>query len=289
MSPAIWLWCARIVWAFLPITAGTALADATASWSTAPARTAAVMLWLVWAAGLLALFVPRPWGITLLRIVAPLGVVAVCISLTSTAVALAILAVVWSVAAAVLALSAPVNVLAANALAYGEEVRFPLRVPTPLLFGPIPIALVIVGCTALSVLALVDGRILIGAIGTFVGVLATALVVRALHPMSRRWAVLVPAGLAIVDPMTLVDPVLVRREAIGHLHLVPGATLPGALDLRLGALRGGVELELADEVTFGRRRGRIDANLIAPAAVVIAVVGDNAFATLAGSRGITVD
>ncbi len=31
-------WCARVVWALLPVTAGTAFSDATVSWSTAPAR-----------------------------------------------------------------------------------------------------------------------------------------------------------------------------------------------------------------------------------------------------------
>jgi hypothetical protein len=288
MSPAVWLWCARISWALLPATAGTALADATAGWDTAPARVAALFMWFAWAGGLLALLVPRPWGTTVLRIVAPLGVVAVCCSVTSTSTVAAIVGIVGSVVAAVFALSPPVAVLAANALAYGEEVRFPLRVPTPLLFGPIPIALAIIGLTIVSVLVLAGGAVFLGVIGTAVGALLSLVAVRALHPMARRWAVLVPAGIAIVDPMTLIDPVLVRREAIANLHLVPGATVPGALDLRLGAIKGGVELELSDEVTFGRRRGRINAKLVAPAAVVVAVVGAPAFATLAGSRGIEV-
>ena len=134
----IWLWCTRATWALLPVTTGTALADATAHWSTAPSRLAAVILWAVWAAGLFALFAPRPWGCTLLRIVAPCGLLCVVLSATSTSATSAVLAVVWSVGATALVLSAPVSSAAANALAYGDESRFVLRVPMPLLLGPLP-------------------------------------------------------------------------------------------------------------------------------------------------------
>ena len=62
-----------------------------------PARVAAVLLWVVWAAGLFALFAPRPWGLTLLRIVAPVRIrVRRCSSVTSTSAASAALALVGS-------------------------------------------------------------------------------------------------------------------------------------------------------------------------------------------------
>ena len=54
----MWLWCARIAWALLPVATGSALGDALESWDTAPARVAVSLMWLVWSAGIVALFVP---------------------------------------------------------------------------------------------------------------------------------------------------------------------------------------------------------------------------------------
>src|SRR6185436_3105187 len=114
--------------------------DATDGWPRGPARLAEILLWAAWAAGLLALFAPRPWGLTTVRVVGPLGVVATIASVTSTTAGGAVIAISASIIATALALSAPMNFAAANALAYGDELRFPLRIPTPLLLGPIPLA-----------------------------------------------------------------------------------------------------------------------------------------------------
>jgi hypothetical protein len=275
-------WCARVVWAILPVTAGTAFSDATVSWSTAPARLAAVLLWLAWAAGLVALFAPRPWGLTLLRIVAPCGFVCVLLSLSSTSTESATLAFVGGGIAAVLALSAPIAASTANALAYGDEQRFVLRIPMPLLLGPLPLAVVLAGLGATTgPLLLAGGRYALGAIATVVGIPVAILVVRALHPMSCRWFVLVPAGVAIADPLTLTEPVLVRRELIVSLRRTTDTAMPkSALDLRLNTLAGGVRIELSEPVEFGRRRGRANAEIVATQLLAVAVVrADRAIAS----------
>ena len=107
----IWLWCTRVIWALPPgHDRHRARPTRPRGWSTAPARVAAVILWAVWAAGLFALFAPRPWGLTLLRVVAPCGFVCVVLSLTSTSAASAALALVGGGIAAVLALSAPIAI-----------------------------------------------------------------------------------------------------------------------------------------------------------------------------------
>jgi len=283
----IWLWCARVIWAFLPVTSGTALADATAHWSTAPSRLAAGILWAVWAAGLFALFAPRPWGSTLLRVVAPCGLLCVAFSVPSTSTASAVVAIVSSLAATVLVLSAPVSAAAANALAYGDEQRFVLRVPTPLLLGPLPVAVVVVGFgAAIGPLLLADGRYVAGAFATVVGIPVAALVVRAVHPLACRWFVLVPAGIAIADPLTLTEPVLVRREHIARLQRTAATAFPAdGLDLRLGTLAGGISLELSEPVEFGRRRGRRNAEIVEPRVLAVAVVrADAALAQAHGRR-----
>jgi hypothetical protein len=284
----IWQWCARVSWALLPVTTGTALGAATASWSTAPQRCAAVVLWAVWAAGLSALFAPRPWGLTLLRIVAPCGFLCVVLSFTSTSVASGVLALAGSGVAAYLALSAPVAAATANALAYGDELRFMLRIPMPLLLGPVPIAVFLVGIGAVTgPLLLADGRYVAGGLATIVGLPLTVVLVRALHPLACRWFVLVPAGVAIADPLTLTEPVLVRREHIATLARTASAALPkGALDLRSNTLAGGIAIELSEPVEFGRRRGRADAEIVSPGVVAVAVLRADAAIELARTRRI---
>ena len=78
------------------------------------------------------------------------------------------------------------------------------------------------------------------------GLPLAALAARSLHSLSRRWAVLVPAGLVIVDAMTLPDPVLFVRERIESLRAMPRREpVPAsALDLRLGARGGSATMTL---------------------------------------------
>ena len=105
------------------------------------------------------------------------------------------------------------------------------------------------------------------------------LLVRSLHTLSRRWLVLVPAGVTVVDPLTLVEPVLVRREE----HRADRTRCPArplsadVLDLRLGTIAGGIEVDLAAPVPFARRRGRAGAQLVEPPAVVVALARPGAF------------
>lgn len=286
------MWCARVVWAVLPITCGSAISDALASWSTGPARGAAILLWAAWAAGLFVLFAPRPWGYTLLRIVAPLGVAICVVSASSTSAASAAIAIASTLLAAVLALGEPVCVAAANALAYGEELRFPMRAPTPLLVAPIPVAIAIAGAgIATGPLLLADARVAAGLVATVIGIPLALLVIRSMHALSHRWLVLVPAGIAIVDQLTLLDPVLVKRETVGRVKRAVGSAprSPTVLDLRLGTAIGGVDITLASaSVAFARRRGRSEGAMIEPDAVLVAIVARNAFLARAAERKLKV-
>jgi len=286
MEPGAWLWCARAAWALLPVTTGTLVADAIGGWDTGPARLAAVAAWAAWAAGLLACLAPRPWGTTLLRVVAPVVVVVSCVAIPSAGFAAAAVGASGAIVAAALALSGPVNAAAANARAYGDEIRFPIRIPTPLFAGPVPLAVAVTAAgVAAGPYALASGAIVAGVVGTVVGLPAAFVAVRALHALAERWLVVVPAGVTVVDPLTLVDPVLMQRNAISEVG--PAATRdlgPAGLDLRLGSVAGGVRIVLCREVLFGRRRGRVDAELVAPASVAVAVVGRRRFLGLAATQ-----
>ena len=125
----------------LPLAAGDALADALADWSHAPAVVATrVVVVRVGGRVCVALLAPRPWGLTCCASSRRAPSCVSVSSIPSTSALSATLAVASTIVAAAFALSAPVAQACGNALAYGDETRFPLRIPTPLLLGPVPLA-----------------------------------------------------------------------------------------------------------------------------------------------------
>jgi hypothetical protein len=285
------LWCARLTWVLLPVSAGTALSDALNGWSHTPARVAAVLLWMAWTLGLVALLAPRPWGLTALRVVAPAAVIVSLLSIASTGAGAAALAVSSTVVAAAFALSAPVAQAAGNALAYGDELRFPLRIPLSLFFGPVPLAVALIGAgVSVGPLLLADGHYVAGAVTTAAGLPIAVALARSLHSLSGRWVVLVPAGLVVLDPLSLVDPVLMRREQIIGVKRSRGAGAGTAagLDLRLGTLPGTIELSLREPQSFARRRGRRDADLCDADVILVSTVRADALVRTASDRRIAV-
>jgi hypothetical protein len=271
----------------LPVSVGGALGDALSSWSDAPARVAAVLLWIAWAIGLVALLAPRPWGITALRIVAPAVVLLTFASVTCTSAASALLAGSTAIVAMVFALSSSVAQTAANSIAYGDESRFPLRTPISLLLGPVPLAILLAGAgVCAGPLLLADGRVVSGVVATVVGLPLSVAMVRSLHSLARRFLVFVPAGVVVVDPLTLADPVLMRREQIARIGQRDIETPDGALDLRLGTRAGTIELALREPQTFARRRGRNHAELCDAEMVLVSAVRTAELIATAGERRI---
>lgn len=248
-----------LAWASLVITAGPAAADSLDSWSTAPRAVAAVMLWALWGAVLLAGFAPRPLGLTVLRVAAPVTVVLALATIPAAGAGQGLLAVAGTGLAAGLAFTPATGYRFVNGAAYGEERRYPLRVPPALLLGPVPLAVVLLaGGAAAGPLLLADRRWVAGAVAVLVAVPLVRAAGRSVYALSQRWAVLVPAGIVVKDPLTLADPVLFPREMIASLRPLPYPTAPAEdiLDLRLGAVAGSLVLELAEPAQLFRRAGR---------------------------------
>ena len=284
------LWCARLTWTLLPISAGVALTDALSGWDSGPAHVAAVLLWSAWALGLIALLAPRPWGLTALRVVAPATVLLALCSIASTSGGAAALAITSCVVAAFFALSAPVAQATGNALAYGDEIRFPLRIPPALFIAPVPLAVLLIGAgVSVGPLLIANGNYIAGGLLTIVGFAVAAVLARSLHALSLRWLVLVPAGVVVVDPLALADPVLMRREVIERVERSPHeAAGPDTADLRLGSLAGTLAISLHVPQTFARRRGRHDSQLHEATGALVSTVRTDAFVREAGARRITV-
>jgi len=289
------VWLLRVVWFTLPLSAGQAAADALASWSDTPEVLATVLLWLAWAVGGVALLAPRPAGLTALRTIAPafvvLAVIAAIDGRASTAATVG--ALVATVAAAVLVADSEVALYAVNGSAYGEERRFPLRTPPGLFLGPLPAARVLVAAgIAAGPLLVADGRYALGAAACVVGAGAVVWGVRAMHGLSVRWAVLVPAGVVVVDPLTLADPILFVRAHVRALRPFAGdATVPeGTLDLRLGAALGTLAIVLDDDADLVRvGRGRRPAETLRANGLLVAVVRRAELLRAAAQRRVRVE
>jgi len=237
-------WIVRLSWIALPFTAGPPLADALDAASRPVQLVASSGLWAGWAVGVVAVLVPHPLSLTALRIVAPASVVAV----VAAAVAghPSPLALGWATVTATWAFAPSFGLVCVNGPAYPNERRFLLRVPGALLIGPLALA------WALAVTGLAAGPLLVagrqwvaGAIALVIGVPVAVVLMRSMHALSRRWAVFVPAGVVLHDPLTLADPVLFPRQTVEVLRPAPADT--DSLDLTQRAPGLALELLLLDK------------------------------------------
>ncbi len=250
-------WILRVWWVVLPFTAGPAFAHALRDADSSVQAVASVGLWLGWAVGLAATLVPHPISLTTLRVVAPAAVVGAVIAAVGSEAS--VLAVAWTAVGAALAFAPDTGIWCVNGPAYPNERRFPLRAPGALLVGPIELAwaLAVAGVAA-GPLLLAGGHWIWGAVATVLGLPVAALLLRSLHQLAKRWAVFVPAGLVLVDPLGLMDSVLLRRPQLRSLGPAPADTT--ALDLTQRAPGLALEAVLSDDVEIvlvrpGRSQG----------------------------------
>ena len=282
----------RIAWVTLPVTTGTVAAAALRPWSSSTRAAAEVLLWVAWLVVLVALLAPRPVGLTAARTGAPLALTATLIAVTTgRASALASIAALAATTLCVVFLATPSFARScAQGAAYGDEQRFPLKVPPALFIGVLPIAVLAVGAgIAAGPLLIADGNLGFGIVALLLGWPIAAVLLRSLHLLSRRWAILVPAGLVIADPMTLTDPVLFERGHIVGLGPANPRIRPPreATDLRLGAASGSLAL-LLDEDADVYRRARGAGRGVRTHLLFIAPVAAAELLELAAARRITV-
>lgn len=256
-SPLTWL--TRALWLTLPVTLGDLLANALDGRSSAVATTAAATTWVLWTVGLVSSLLHRPVTLTLLRILAPLPVLAgIAAAVSEAPTVLGWIGLASAALVAATACTADVGEDFVDGPSYGDERRMGLRPPAVLLLGPLQGVWVLTVAPALMGLwLLASEQWLVGGISLVVGVGTAWWGFRVLWRLARRFVVFVPAGLTVVDELALAEPTLFRRDAIVRLGPAPADS--NALDLTAGAagLIVQIDLDVAAPVVPAAPRGGV--------------------------------
>ena len=204
------MWTARAVWAAVGVLAPwDAAADGRSAAVSAVIRSWG---WTSWLTVMVALFVPAALSLTLVRILVPMVALSAFLA--------------WQEFPALLA-GAMLGILlhreVADALvqgsAYGAETRFALRTPVPYLAPAVLVWSALVSATVGGSLLLASGNLAAGIPVTAAGALLAWKVPVRLHRLSRRWLVVVPAGLVVHDHLVLGETMMVRRNHLGAVTL----------------------------------------------------------------------
>jgi hypothetical protein len=241
-------WLARVAWIIVAVIGGSAVESAVDDRSAAVAWTAAVGGWALWAVAALGLAIAATWSLTIVRVVVPLSLVVTAATGIGGATALDLLALgAPSVVAVASVMTAEFGRHWVQASAYGDEERFPLRVPA----GAGAAAIVAWALWAPAVIAgplLVAAQWWIGGVAvTALAVVGTAFLVPRWHRLSTRWFVLVPAGVVVHDPVVLADTFPLRTRQVASMGLATADT--EAADLTGPASGYAVEIATTESVT----------------------------------------
>ena len=259
-------WAFRALWVVLPVAAGPVLGAGLDDRSDPVQLVASVALWLGWAAVLVASLVPSTVSLTVLRVLAPAAAAAttwaVAVALGTDAdlaeIGLAEVAgLVVSAAVAVVAMAPSIGDTFVDGSSYGPERRFALRIPAPVLLGPLEVTWVVLLAGVLTgPLLLAAGQWVSGGAALLVGLPLAFWAIRSLHTLSRRWLVFVPGGLVIHDPLTVTESVLMPKARVAHLGPAPADT--DAYDLTQRAPGLALQVDLTEPLPVSLYRPRAD-------------------------------
>jgi hypothetical protein len=204
--------------------------------------------WGLWAVAALGLAIASTWSLTVVRVTVPLALAATVAAGVGGATAFDLVLLGGpAIVAAAAVMTAEFGRQYVQASAYGDEERFPLRVP-------VGAGLAAVVAWLLWATTVIVGPLLIAAESWVAGVLLSALAVAGVvllgprwHRLSKRWFVLVPAGVVVHDPVVLADTFPLRTAQVASIALAPADTQ--AADLTGPASGYAIEIATTESVT----------------------------------------
>jgi len=253
----------------VPFTVGDRL-NAVLAERSRPVELAGISLaWAIWALVAIAASLALPGGLTLLRLAAPtMAAAAVVVTASAPVTVWGSLGVASAVLIAAISMLGAIADHCVNGSAYGDERRFALRLPVGFVVGPVPAAwAVLAGGLVGGVLAVAARSWFLGAALLATSGLAGWRFVPAFHALSSRWLVMVPAGITLVDHLTLAEPTLFARNNLRSVG--PALSDTDAIDLSGHALGTPIELRLDRPTEIIRRISAQEAEATLVSAILI--------------------
>jgi hypothetical protein len=199
--------------------------------------------WLFFLAVAIGALVPSPLSLTVTKCITPLMVLCAFMAASPAGIfgALAAFIITWS------ALFADVMV---QGSAYGEETRFSLRTPVPY-WAPTVLAWSLLSGSLLGGSLLIAAEAyFVGAPVLLVGVVLARTVPKRLHRLSRRWLVIVPAGVVVHDHLVLAETMMSMRSKILSISKVAASGETADFTGGVAGPRIAVHLKEADKVAL---------------------------------------
>ena len=249
--------------------------------------TVIVAMWLAYALVLAALLLPGPRALTVARIGVPAGALEAALAAADSNGLASVVALLAGLAGTVVVLQPLYAEAHVDAASYGDERRFLLRPP-----GPVMIAL-IVPVWAVTVLGAAAGPLLLadrgwpaGIVAAAVGLPVAAFAAHTLFRLSRRWLVFVPNGLVVHDHLAVAEPLPLRRRGVASIGPARAGTT--AADLTAQAFGMALELRLTGPVRTGVRTGRNRSEERSLTALLVSPSRPAAVLATAERRGLTI-
>jgi hypothetical protein len=268
------VWLARVAWLAVAIFGGAAVGEALDDRARAVQVGGTFAAWAGWAVGAIALAIPGVATLTLARVTVPASLVVAAFTIADGVGATAAIGLLApAIAATALVAMAEFGRVYLQASAYGAEARFGLRPPIGYLVASVASWLLTTAAVVLAVTALAGRAWVVGAVSVAVAVVGLTLLPRRWHQLSRRWLVLVPAGLVVHDPVVLADTLMLPQRIVSMVAFADRPTPTAATDLTGPTPGLTVEIALGTPVpavlapTPVRRDGtalRISALLVSP-------------------------
>lgn len=232
LAPGSFLWLFRLAWVGLAVVMAFALHQPTSR----------IAWWAVVAAVAVALTASGPVGLTVARLATSVTLPAAVLAWWGGASSgTGVAAVAVAALVTVVGMSAEVGEAMVQGAAYGEEQRFPLRLPAAML-APVGLSWLIWAASLLGSVALLARSVwLPGAVLAAAAAFLSWWLGTRFHRLARRWLVLVPAGVVVHDQVLLAETLMVQRSNLAGARLA----LAGSEAFDLTGPAGGHALDIA--------------------------------------------
>ncbi len=246
---ARWLpWVARAAWLLVAVVGGRAVEAAVDGRSGAVRWLAAIGGWTAWGIILAALLIASVRSLTIVRVGVPVSaVVALAVGVGGASAADLVAFAVPAAVTLLVVFTAEFGRAFVQASAYGDESRFPLRPPAAVAAAAVVTWIVWAAATVAGPLLLASRSWIAGILLTVLAVGGGTLLAPRWHRLSRRWFVLVPAGVVLHDPVVLADTLSLRTNQVRRMGLARHDTQ--AADLTGPASGYAIEVDTTESVT----------------------------------------